>query len=82
MAGAFPHRRGPETLPGIGDYTAAAVAAIAFDEPVAVVDGNIERVIARLFAIVEPLPAAKTAIRARQAAAHARGSAPAITRRR
>jgi len=50
-------------LPGIGDYTAAAIAAIAFDEPVPVVDGNIERVIARLFALESPLPAAKPAIR-------------------
>jgi len=61
--------RFPETaaalrgLPGIGDYTAAAIAAIAFDEPVAVVDGNIERVIARLYALESPLPAAKPAIR-------------------
>jgi A/G-specific adenine glycosylase len=46
-------------LPGIGDYTAAAIAAIAFDRPAAVMDGNIERVISRLFAVAEPLPAAK-----------------------
>ena len=65
--------RFPETetelraLPGIGDYTAAAIAAIAFDRPAAVVDGNIERVIARLFAIDTPLPAAKTVIRDIQA---------------
>lgn len=51
------------SLPGIGAYTAAAIAAIAFDEPAAVVDANIERVIARLFAIQTPLPAAKTEIR-------------------
>jgi len=50
-------------LPGIGAYTSAAIAAIAFDEPVAVIDGNVERVIARLFAIDAPLPAAKPAIR-------------------
>ncbi|MBN9046649.1 MAG: A/G-specific adenine glycosylase [Rhizobiales bacterium] len=50
-------------LPGIGDYTAAAIAAIAFDEPVAVVDGNVERVVTRLHAIETPLPAAKTEIR-------------------
>ena len=50
-------------LPGVGTYTAAAIAAIAFDEPAAVVDGNVERVIARLFAVEEPLPAAKPAIR-------------------
>ena len=46
-------------LPGVGDYTAAAVAAIAFDRPAAVMDGNIERVVSRLFAIEEPLPGAK-----------------------
>jgi A/G-specific adenine glycosylase len=51
-------------LPGIGAYTAAALAAIAFDEPTAAVDGNVERVVARLFLIEEPLPAAKPAIRA------------------
>jgi A/G-specific adenine glycosylase len=50
-------------LPGIGDYTAAAIAAIAFDEPVPVVDGNIERVIARLFSVDAPFPAAKATIR-------------------
>ena len=47
------------TLPGIGDYTAAAIAAIAFGEPVGVMDGNIERVTARLFAVTDPLPGAK-----------------------
>jgi A/G-specific adenine glycosylase len=46
-------------LPGIGPYTAAAIAAIAFDLPAVVVDGNVERVCARLFAIDTPLPAAK-----------------------
>jgi len=50
-------------LPGIGDYTAAAVAAIAFDLPATPVDGNIERVMARLFAHAEPLPDAKPALR-------------------
>jgi A/G-specific adenine glycosylase len=49
-------------LPGIGPYTAAAVAAIAFDECASPVDGNIERVIARLSALEVPLPAAKPAI--------------------
>ena len=48
-----------ETLPGIGPYTAAAIAAIAFDETATPVDGNIERVVARLFEVTEPLPAAK-----------------------
>ena len=51
-------------LPGIGDYTSAAIAALAFDETVAVVDGNVERVVARLFAIETPFPAAKPAVRA------------------
>lgn len=54
---------GLANLPGIGAYTSAAIAAIAFDEPVAVVDGNVERVIARLFGIDTPLPAAKPLIR-------------------
>jgi A/G-specific adenine glycosylase len=52
------------TLPGIGAYTAAAIAAIAFDRKATPVDGNIERVIARLYAVDEPLPAAKPKIRA------------------
>ena len=52
-------------LPGIGAYTAAAIAAIAFDEPVAAVDGNVERVIARLFAIDVPPPGLKLIVRER-----------------
>jgi A/G-specific adenine glycosylase len=50
-------------LPGIGDYTAAAIAAIAFDQPATPVDGNIERVIARLHAVEQELPGAKPLIR-------------------
>jgi A/G-specific adenine glycosylase len=50
-------------LPGIGDYTAAAVAAISFDLPAVPVDGNVERVVSRLFAVEEELPAAKRAIK-------------------
>jgi A/G-specific adenine glycosylase len=50
-------------LPGIGPYTAAAIAAIAFDAPSTPVDGNVERVIARLFAIEDELPGAKPEIR-------------------
>lgn len=66
--GRFPEAAAQlRALPGIGDYTAAAIAAIAFGEPAPVVDANIERVVARLFAIDTPLPAAKKAIRARQA---------------
>ena len=51
------------TLPGVGAYTAAAIAAIAFAAPANVVDGNVERVIARLFAVETPLPEAKPALR-------------------
>ncbi|MCK9543987.1 MAG: A/G-specific adenine glycosylase [Novosphingobium sp.] len=50
-------------LPGLGAYTAAAVAAIAFGERAVVVDANVERVVARLFAIAEPLPGARSTIR-------------------
>ena len=50
-------------LPGIGPYTAAAIAAIAFDRPATVVDGNVERVIARLHAVKSPLPGAKPRLR-------------------
>jgi A/G-specific adenine glycosylase len=58
--GQFP--RTPEalrTLPGVGAYTAAAIAAIAFGEPVAAMDGNAERVVARLHAIEDELPKAR-----------------------
>jgi A/G-specific adenine glycosylase len=58
--GVFPDiEDGLRGLPGLGPYTAAAVAAIAFDRPTNVVDGNVERVMARLFAVETPLPAAK-----------------------
>jgi A/G-specific adenine glycosylase len=56
------------TLPGVGAYTAAAIAAIAFDRKASPVDGNIERVVTRLYALEEALPAAKPIIRARAAA--------------
>lgn len=63
--GQFPHtEKELLKLPGIGPYTAAAIAAIAFNQPAAVVDGNIERVYARLFAIKTPLPQAKAEIKA------------------
>ena len=52
------------TLPGLGAYTAAAVVAIAFGQRAVVVDANVERVVARLFAIAMPLPGARTPIRA------------------
>ena len=50
-------------LPGVGAYTAAAIAAIAFGKKATVVDGNVERVIARLFAVETPLPQAKPELR-------------------
>jgi A/G-specific adenine glycosylase len=58
--GVFPDSEaGLLALPGVGAYTAAAVAAIAFGRPANVVDGNVERVIARLYAVEAPVPAAK-----------------------
>jgi len=51
------------TLPGIGPYTAAAIAAIAFDEPIAVVDGNVDRVFARYLALPVPVRDAKDDVR-------------------
>jgi len=79
--GGFPRDvAGLRALPGIGAYTSAAVAAIAFGVPVVPIDGNVERVVARLFAIEAPLPGARPAIEARarelgeDAAAQARPS--------
>jgi len=61
--GVFPDtEEGLRALPGIGPYTAAAIAAIAFDRRTMPVDGNIERVVSRLFAVEEPLPKAKPLI--------------------
>jgi len=65
LDGIFPTDvEGLQALPGVGDYTSAAIAAIAFDAPATVVDGNVERVIARQFAIEDVMPAAKKAIKA------------------
>ncbi len=62
--GVFPDTEaGLLALPGVGPYTAAAVAAIAFERPANVVDGNVERVMARLFAVEMPLPAAKPVLK-------------------
>jgi A/G-specific adenine glycosylase len=62
--GKFPDaEEGLLELPGVGAYTAAAIAAIAFDRSATVVDGNVERVMARLFAEETPLPAAKPTLR-------------------
>lgn len=64
MGGGFPDTEDElRALPGLGAYTAAAVAAIAFGRRAVVVDANVERVAARLFAIEQPLPAARAAIR-------------------
>ncbi|WP_424631613.1 A/G-specific adenine glycosylase [Bradyrhizobium sp. SYSU BS000235] len=61
--GVFPDtEEGLRALPGIGPYTAAAIAAIAFDRHTMPVDGNIERVVSRLFAVEEPLPKSKPQI--------------------
>ncbi len=58
--GVFPSDRATLlTLPGIGPYTASAVAAIAFDRPETVLDGNVERVMARLHDLHDPLPGSK-----------------------
>jgi len=51
-------------LPGIGPYTAAAIAAIAFDRPATILDGNVERVISRIYRVATPLPKAKEELRA------------------
>jgi A/G-specific adenine glycosylase len=62
--GGFPDKEAELlTLPGIGRYTAAAIAAIAFGRHAVPVDANVERVVARLFAVEQPLPAAREAIR-------------------
>ena len=63
--GRFPDsEEGLAELPGIGPYTAAAIAAIAFGRHASPVDGNIERVVARLFAVEDPMPGAKPKLRA------------------
>lgn len=64
LNGVFPADiDGLKSLPGVGDYTSAAIAAIAFNKPANVVDGNVERVMARLFAVEEPLPDSKPVLK-------------------
>lgn len=66
FGGQFPDREADLiSLPGIGPYTAAAIAAIAFGRRATPVDGNIERVVARLHAVRDPLPDAKAGLKAR-----------------
>ncbi|MBU2980416.1 A/G-specific adenine glycosylase [Lentibacter algarum] len=63
--GSFPDTRdGLQKLPGIGPYTSAAISAIAYDHPETVLDGNVERVMSRLYAVLEPLPDSKESLRA------------------
>ena len=63
--GVFPDtEEGLRALPGVGAYTAAAVAAIAFDRAANVVDGNVERVMSRLFAVEAPMPDSKPELKA------------------
>lgn len=65
LGGKFPETAAElQKLPGIGHYTSGAIAAIAFDEREAAVDANAERVIARFYAVQEPLPASKPKLRA------------------
>lgn len=67
-SGGFPcNTEGLAALPGIGPYTAAAVGAIAFDAPVVPVDGNVERVMARIHAVEAPLPGSKPLLAAHAA---------------
>ena len=88
MAACFPDtEEGLRALPGIGPYTAAAIAAIAFDRRTMPVDGNIERVVSRLFAVEQELPQAKPRIQQLAATllgvrAGDRSLAPATARRR
>ncbi|QHQ36763.1 A/G-specific adenine glycosylase [Algicella marina] len=69
LDGRFPDTEaGLRDLPGIGPYTAAAIAAIAFERPATVLDGNVERVMARIHAVEAPLPGAKETLRGLAAA--------------
>lgn len=64
FAGEFPKTEAELLkLPGIGPYTAATIAAICFDEATNIVDGNVERVISRIFKVEEPLPEARKPLR-------------------
>lgn len=64
LGGRFPETEaGLRSLPGVGPYTAAAIAAIAFGQRAVVVDGNVERVVSRLYAVETPMPGAKAELR-------------------
>lgn len=75
LGGRFPSElEALKKLPGIGDYTAAAIAAIAFDRVATVIDGNVDRVVARHCAIETPLPAGKAEIRTHATALYEAGN--------
>ncbi len=60
LGGVFPSTLdGLKDLPGVGDYTSSAIRAIAFNKPANVVDGNVERIMARIFAVTQPVPESK-----------------------
>lgn len=66
LGGVFPSQPDQlQKLPGIGPYTSGAIAAIAFDFPAAAVDGNVERVLSRFYAITVPLPDSKPEIKSK-----------------
>lgn len=68
LGGVFPEdEEGLQALPGIGPYTAAAISSIAHDRPAVVMDGNVERVMARLHRVEEPLPGAKPVLKSHAA---------------
>ncbi len=68
LDGVFPNNQAElKKLPGIGDYTSAAITAIAFNKPATVVDGNVDRVMARTFAVEEPMPKSKPQLKAHAA---------------
>ena len=75
-------KRSLRRLPGIGPYTAAAIACIAFEETTVPVDGNVERVLARLYRVEDALPRAKPAIRASLPKALRQRPARGISRKR
>lgn len=65
LGGQFPDKQDDlKNLPGVGDYTANAIASIAFNRPANVVDANVERVMARIFAVSEPMPDSKPRLKA------------------
>lgn len=68
LSGQFPRtQKALKDLPGIGDYTSAAIMTIAYDKPAVVVDGNVERIVARYFAVKDPLPNAKPILKKKSA---------------